>query len=115
MNDLANGTLVADAIRIWAVTPAAALTAASAPPAGTVANLTIADVESVYAEAVARWEAAGADTSDLANVSFGITDLPALTLGQATTSTILFDTDAAGWGWFRAVTTAPAAAPATTS
>jgi hypothetical protein len=54
----------------------------------------------LFAEAIARWQAAGVDTSGLTDVHIQIADLPGALLGVASGSTIFIDLDAAGWGWF---------------
>lgn len=102
LSDAANGTVVADAIRIWSVTPAAALSASAAPPVGVRpgGGLRVADIDAVYAEAIARWQAVGVDTSALDGVTVQVSDLAGPTLGQAQGSTILLDRNAAGWGWY---------------
>ena len=48
----------------------------------------------------ARWQAAGIDTSALADLDVRIADLGGTTLGLAWGSTIWLDDNAAGWGWF---------------
>jgi hypothetical protein len=49
---------------------------------------------------LARWQAAGANTSGLRNVDVRIADLPGATLGEAVGHTVWLDSTAAGWGWF---------------
>src|SRR5207244_11332788 len=50
--------------------------------------------------AMARWAAAGADTSSLGDIHIQISNLGGTTLGLASGTTIYLDTNAAGWGWF---------------
>jgi polyvinyl alcohol dehydrogenase (cytochrome) len=64
------------------------------------AALTADQAAPLLAEAIARWQAAGADVSSLANVQIAIADLQGTILGQAIGRTIVLDVDAAGWGWF---------------
>lgn len=52
------------------------------------------------ADALARWHAAGADTTRLGAIDIRIADLGGATLGLASGNTIWLDDDAAGWGWF---------------
>jgi probable HAF family extracellular repeat protein len=78
----------------------AALTAAAAATNPVRQVLTPAAVRSLLSEAVARWAAAGANTSALSGVSVLITDLPGAELGEAMGKTVSLDTNAAGWGWF---------------
>jgi hypothetical protein len=54
----------------------------------------------LVAEAFARWQAAGVDTSLLGNIDIRIADLGGTTLGLASGHTIWLDDNAAGWGWF---------------
>ncbi len=51
-------------------------------------------------EAVARWTAAGFDTSALGNIPLQVTNLGGRTLGMTDGNTIWLDDNAAGWGWF---------------
>ncbi|MBI3463308.1 MAG: hypothetical protein HY000_09650 [Planctomycetes bacterium] len=62
--------------------------------------LTPDEVRPLVNEALARWEAAGADTSSLGNIEVRITDLPDAYLGLASGHSILLDSNAAGHGWF---------------
>lgn len=57
-------------------------------------------VQPLLTEALARWQAAGVDTSSLNDVTIGIADLGGTTLGLAFGHTITLDDNAAGWGWF---------------
>jgi uncharacterized delta-60 repeat protein len=77
-----------------------ALTATVSAPDAVQQTLTTAEVEPLLSEAVVRWQAAGADTSDLGNLQIQITNLGGTTLGLASGHTIWLDDNAAGWGWF---------------
>ncbi len=57
-------------------------------------------VQPLLTEALARWQAAGVDTSSLRGVQVHITDLGGSTLGEANHGAIWLDDNAAGWGWF---------------
>jgi hypothetical protein len=57
-------------------------------------------VQPLLAEALARWQAAGTDTSALHGIDVRIADLGGLTLGMAAGGVIWLDDNAAGWGWF---------------
>ena len=57
-------------------------------------------VQPLLTEALARWQAAGVDTSALHGVDVRIADLGGLTLGRAADGVIWLDDNAAGWGWF---------------
>src|SRR5262249_44702770 len=57
-------------------------------------------VQPLLAEALARWQAAGMDTTRLSGVQILITNLPGSQLGLASGTTIYLDANAAGWGWF---------------
>src|SRR5262249_51747497 len=73
---------------------------AVAPGNGTTAgSLTLPQAQPLLAEALARWQRAGVDTSALRGIDVRIADLGGLTLGQASGSTIWLDDNAAGWGW----------------
>ena len=65
----------------------APLAAAAAGP-GTTAILSESQVAPLLTEAVARWQAAGADTSSLAGVQVRVADLGGTTLGLASGNTI---------------------------
>ena len=77
-----------------------ALLAASTPAHSRSTTLTAAQVQPLLAEALARWEAAGVDTSALHGIDVRIADLGGATLGLASGPTITLDDNAAGWGWF---------------
>jgi hypothetical protein len=77
--------------------------AAAPPPAASPAvasGLTAAQAQPLLAAALARWGAAGADTSGLGDVALYVADLPGAALGLASGRAIWLDRDAAGWGWF---------------
>ncbi len=82
--------------------PSSALQAAggTVPNATGEANLSAEQITPLLAEALARWQAAGVDSSGLEGVNFQIADLPGAALGEAAGNTIWLDADAAGWGWF---------------
>nr|MCH9655562.1 matrixin family metalloprotease [Planctomycetota bacterium] len=64
---------------------------------------TQADLNSVLDTALSYWEAAGVSEEQLSllqSVNFVLTDLPDATLGAATSTTIMIDINAAGYGWF---------------
>ena len=67
---------------------------------GATGTLTTDQVTPLLAQALARWQAAGVDTSVLGAVDVRITDLGGATLGLASGNTIWLDDNAAGWGWF---------------
>src|SRR5262249_29246595 len=76
------------------------LVAAAAAPATVSETLRSGQVPSLLSEALARWQAAGIDTSMLQPIDVHIADLGGLTLGRADGNTIWLDDNAAGWGWF---------------
>jgi hypothetical protein len=82
--------------------PMAALQAAGgvASNATGEANLSAEQVSPLLTEALARWQAAGVDSSAFANIDIRIADLGNATLGFASGNTIWLDDNAAGWGWF---------------
>jgi hypothetical protein len=71
---------------------------APAAPAG--GTLRPDQVKPLLAEALARWQAVGVDTSALQGVEIRIADPGGFTLGRAADGIIWLDNDAAGWGWF---------------
>jgi hypothetical protein len=87
-------------------TAAPHLMAAAAPSttAGPAPPLTAAELQPILAQAIAQWADtrlvtdAGLERLDQVTVQFS--DLPGLTLGEASASTIQLDLDAAGFGWF---------------
>ena len=64
------------------------------------AILGAAQVTPLLTEALARWQAAGVDTSGIRNIQIQIANLGGTTLGLASGNTIWLDDNAAGWGWF---------------
>src|SRR5262245_23391040 len=76
------------------------LRAAAAAPAPVNETLRAGLVQPLLAEALARWQAAGVDTSALRGVDVRIADLGGLTLGQVDGGILWLDDNAAGWGWF---------------
>ena len=74
--------------------------APSTSPCDDVLGLLASQVEPLFAQALANWNAAGVETSGLSDLEFRLADLPARTLGLASGSTIFIDRDAAGRGWF---------------
>ena len=84
-------------------TCATPLTAAAGPGAGGVPALTQAQLDSVVAEAKARWEATGLTVFEQAMLdaaTFTVADLDAAALGVALATQVSIDIDAAGHGWF---------------
>jgi hypothetical protein len=71
-----------------------------APANASVPTVTNEQMLPLLDEAVARWIAAGADPSKLANLTVQIADLDGGMLGLASGNTIWLDSNAAGWGWF---------------
>jgi hypothetical protein len=67
------------------------------PSAG---SLKLSQVQPLFVEALARWQAAGVNTSGLGNIQLQITDVGGTTLGLASGHTITLDDNAAGWGWY---------------
>jgi membrane-associated phospholipid phosphatase len=76
------------------------LEAAAASPAPIGETLRAGPVQPLLAEALARWQAAGTDTSVLHGIDIRIADLGGLTLGKADGNVIWLDDNAAGWGWY---------------
>jgi hypothetical protein len=97
----ANGNPTVDAF-VSKLVPSAALRAAGGEITRTSPSrpLSARQTDRLLAEALARWQAAGADTSGLSGIDIRIVDLPGALLGQASGNTIWLDTNAAGWGWF---------------
>ena len=95
-----NGSILADAVRIERTGPLVATAGAS----NTIAPvITQADLNSVRDAALSYWAASGlteAQLSLLQSVNFVLSDLPDAMLGGATSTTILIDVNAAGYGWF---------------
>ena len=64
------------------------------------AKLSADEVTPLLAEALARWHAAGVDTSDTDDGQMQIADLLGTMLGMVSANTIYIDINAAGRGWF---------------
>jgi hypothetical protein len=105
LSDDADGLVIADAIRIEAVTP---LLAAGLPATATdVAPLTTTDLSGIVSAAIDYWQAAGLTPGQLAvleSAEYRVDELTGLRLGQAGSHSITIDADAAGYGWFIDVT-----------
>ena len=82
--------------------PGSPLLAAAAPIHGATSatSITVSQVQPLISEAIARWAAAGVNTSMLGNIQVAVADLPGQELGLASGHTIWLDSNAAGWGWF---------------
>jgi membrane-associated phospholipid phosphatase len=76
------------------------LTAAAAAPRTVNRTLHANQVQPLLTAALARWQAAGVNTSALGRIDVRIADLGGLTLGKAGHGVIWLDDNAAGWGWF---------------
>src|SRR5262245_35137749 len=76
------------------------LMAAFAPKTTVHRSLRNNQVQPLLNEAIARWQAVGADTSALGNIDVRVANLGGLTLGQAANAVITLDDNAAGWGWY---------------
>jgi membrane-associated phospholipid phosphatase len=76
------------------------LTAATAAAKPVNTSLRAHQVQPLLTEALARWRAAGIDTSALHGIDVRIADLGGQTLGKAADNVIWLDDNAAGWGWF---------------
>jgi hypothetical protein len=76
------------------------LLAATKSPTTVNRSLRDNQVQPLLNEAIARWQAAGVDTSALGNIDVHIADLGGVTLGKAADGAIWLDNNAAGWGWF---------------
>lgn len=63
-------------------------------------RLSATEVASLLPTALARWQAAGVDTSLFSALNIRIGNLGGTTLGLASGNTIWLDDNAAGWGWF---------------
>jgi hypothetical protein len=78
-----------------------ALKAAGLGDATDIIELNQTELAPIIDAAIDYWvDIAGVDASQLADVSFLITDLSEMFLAVTVGSTILIDTDAAGYGWF---------------
>jgi hypothetical protein len=60
-------------------------------------SLHASQAQPLLAEALARWQAAGIDTSALHGIDVRVADLGGLTLGKAAGNVIRLDDNAAGW------------------
>jgi uncharacterized delta-60 repeat protein len=78
----------------------AALLAASVPENPDSTTISAADVQPLLAEALARWQAAGANVAALRGIDIRIANLGGAFLGMTDGNTIWLDDNAAGWGWF---------------
>jgi membrane-associated phospholipid phosphatase len=77
------------------------LRAAAAAPAVVNGSIRATQVRPLLVEALARWRAAGVDTSGLRGIDVRVADLGGRTLGRAAEGHVIWlDDDAAGWGWF---------------
>ena len=76
------------------------LTAASTVARAVNETLHIGQVQPLLAEAIHRWQSAGANTSVLHGIDIRIANLGGTALGLASGHTIWLDDNAAGWGWF---------------
>jgi len=78
-----------------------ALKAASVGDATDITELNYTELAPIIDAAIDYWvDITGVDASQLADVSFLITDLSEMFLAVTVGNTILIDTDAAGYGWF---------------
>ncbi|HUE73928.1 MAG TPA: hypothetical protein VMP01_23815, partial [Pirellulaceae bacterium] len=84
----------------WVNDLGGALQAAATGSGETGESLTLSQADPLLTEAVARWAAAGADTSALGSIQINIADLSGAALGLASGDAIWLDANAAGWGWF---------------
>lgn len=98
------GTLVEWGLELRATTPAGGSSLVAAGGTGTTGSGTMPlssdQLQPILSEAIARWQAAGMDTSPLNTLDIRIADLGGSTLGLASGNTIWLDDNAAGWGWF---------------
>jgi hypothetical protein len=76
------------------------LRAATAAPSTVNLTLPVNQVQPLLTEALARWQAAGVNTSALGQIDVRVADLGGLTLGKAGHGVIWLDDNAAGSGWF---------------
>lgn len=99
-DNAADGRIRADAIRIERTGP---LMAAAGASTSNAPAITQSDLDSLRDAALSYWKATGlsdAQISLLESVDFVLADLPDAMLGGATTTTILIDMNAAGYGWY---------------
>tara|TARA_R110002111_G_scaffold227346_1_gene288827 strand:+ start:57078 stop:71642 length:14565 start_codon:yes stop_codon:yes gene_type:complete len=95
-----DGSILADAVRIERTGP---LVAAAGTGSGIAPVITQADLNSVRDAALNYWAASGLSETQLSllqSVNFVLSDLPDAMLGGATSTTIMIDVNAAGYGWF---------------
>src|SRR5262249_54147871 len=78
------------------------LTAVAADPRTVNKSLRAPQVKPLLTEALARWQAAGVDTSALSGIDVRIADLGGLTLGRADAGVCGWDDTAGGGGGFGA-------------
>ncbi|QDT78380.1 hypothetical protein Mal35_18290 [Gimesia maris] len=99
-DNAADGRIRADAIRIERTGP---LMAAAGVSTSNAPAITQSDLDSVRDAALSYWKSTGLSETQISlleSVSFVLADLPDAMLGAATTTTILIDVNAAGYGWF---------------
>src|SRR5262249_48193177 len=89
-----------DDVNVFDAAPALLAAGGRSGPGASHQRLSPARARPLLAEALARWQAAGADTSGLGAIEVRIGDLGGTTLGLASGQTIWLDDNAAGWGWF---------------
>jgi probable HAF family extracellular repeat protein len=94
------GTIWSGYYHAFLMVPGAALEAQSVATEAATDTIGMGQVQSLLGEAIARWQAAGVDTSGLGNLQVHIANLGGTTLGLASGNTIWLDDNAAGWGWF---------------
>lgn len=108
LSNLANGTVIADAVRIFKVFPSyapAPLLAAGGEVTDNPSTeiLTNDQLQPIIAEAISRWQARGISAErldQLRNVEINIGNLGDGRLGLASGNSIWLDDNAAGYGWF---------------
>lgn len=103
LTDKANGTVIADGMRIVLQPPAPLMAAGGAVTGSSAKSLTAGALRPIVAEAVRRWNATGLTAAErrlLRHVHFEIADLDGATLGLAAGRTVTLDRNAAGYGWF---------------
>ena len=67
---------------------------------GNAAELQNQELSKAAREATRRWQLAGADVSGLRDLTISIGNLGGNLLGQATGSSVVIDSNAAGYGWY---------------
>jgi hypothetical protein len=106
LSNQANGTVVADAVRIFKVLPSYApagpqeAAGGAARPPASGPKLAAAGAQPLREEPLHHWRRVGADMSALLNVQIQGAGLGGATLGRAYGNSIYVDDDAAGRGWF---------------